>query len=1137
MAVIEELVALLGFRTAPGSRESVQDFQQDVKLTKEQLRDIEAASKQVAAQMTQTAKQTAASLAQYEEMGRKFGGGIRTAFESIVTGAKRAVTAVAGSVLGVNLSMAGIGLAVKQTTNEFDDLVKTTERIFDKGKAKQGFRELQEWGYIAKQSGGSIAGLNSEMEMLTQRMGEAARGSGRATAVLKSVGMRATMIGEDGKVRAKTATEMLNELAVNFQYWDKAKQLDVASKLGLSRSTITMLQMGGKELDKLKKEFHEYNLMMDWDAAQGAVVFNDQLTRLGDAAKSLKDRLAMELVPWLRSYLDMFQKWYLANQKIIRQGIVQWAHNLGQVFDSIWWGLGKIVTALGDLSRWLTRMGMHKGWQIGIVGGFLLLLALSNPITRIATVIAGFVAALDDLRAYSEGRKSITGAFLDWLDKVPKTSFVGIIKEAFATLKQTFTDFNKDTGESENAWHRFVDAIEEENELPGWLNALRLALEAINLVLSGILKTWLLLKGLWQLRQASGGEARTPHEIAAEQVAIAREQQRVTALRQQQGPDFVGPIQPAPLEDWRVDYKKPWYQRLSEAVTPKAFHAQPMPPSDDPAVEKYLREWYERGAGVRRGENPPAVVPTLPPLTDPKAVVPSESWGSWWKRGGGLLGPKPGSVPAPGSLSTDISGARRMRAGTPAADAEPVVEAIEDQTIEQEGYFTKVTDKIEELIRAISGEAGAPGGPDSKGRMPGDPGYSGPGGPGSPGNGAAPTGALADRIATAKAAMEDQLIKEGVPADKAKEGANLMAGQAIAESWLNPNTVHDAGTGYGIYGARLGRRNKMFEWLSANKFGRDSLEGQSRYMIHEAMTDPTYAPSRAALMSADPATRRAAMSILTRNFERPAKWWQDRTEHAFTAAAVAEGQAAVAGTGVSGGMGVGTSPTAAGIVNSRVGQRWGRFHAGTDWKGGVGTPVKARFGGVIQGVNGYGDVTVKNDDGSISVYRHISPEVSRGRVEEGQQIATIGPSGPGTRDRRSTGAHLHEELFRNGRAIDTAALDAAKRIAPPGSGWNNPTAVNNFGAWQAQSAGMPAWARGGANSIINAPITINQNVTGQASAREAADAVGGALGSTMDKRDDLGGVEPQPDSQWKGAAGNIDSQYQGVEGQMGTGGE
>ena len=202
----------------------------------------------------------------------------------------------------------------------------------------------------------------------------------------------------------------------------------------------------------------------------------------------------------------------------------------------------------------------------------------------------------------------------------------------------------------------------------------------------------------------------------------------------------------------------------------------------------------------------------------------------------------------------------------------------------------------------VSGDGGPTGsdvGPGT-GRGAGDTPAQTSGEIGAPGDAGRPaSGKRAERIADAKAAMEDQLIKEGVPKENAKEAANLMAGQALAESGLVPTASHDNRTGYGIYGARNERREAMFKWLAANGYSRDSLEGQSRYMVHEAMTHKGYGPTRQALLGAESGSRAARTDTITRNFEGPARI-NNRTGQVREAAGVTPTAAAPAPSKVAG---------------------------------------------------------------------------------------------------------------------------------------------------------------------------------------------------------------------------------------------
>lgn len=117
-----------------------------------------------------------------------------------------------------------------------------------------------------------------------------------------------------------------------------------------------------------------------------------------------------------------------------------------------------------------------------------------------------------------------------------------------------------------------------------------------------------------------------------------------------------------------------------------------------------------------------------------------------------------------------------------------------------------------------------------------------------------------------------------------------------------------------------------------------------------------------------------------------------------------------------------------GVVTSNYGWRQDpidgtiRHHNGVDIAVPSGTRVKAIAAGrVVQSGphGGYGNlVTIEHGDGMLSMYGHNSRlEVSVGdRVEAGQTIALSGSTG------RSTGPHLHFELWKNGSNVTASYL-------------------------------------------------------------------------------------------------------------------
>lgn len=95
-----------------------------------------------------------------------------------------------------------------------------------------------------------------------------------------------------------------------------------------------------------------------------------------------------------------------------------------------------------------------------------------------------------------------------------------------------------------------------------------------------------------------------------------------------------------------------------------------------------------------------------------------------------------------------------------------------------------------------------------------------------------------------------------------------------------------------------------------------------------------------------------------------------------------------------------------------------QFHRGIDIANHSGTPIVATADGRVKAVGTYGQmgkmITIDHGYGFVSRYGHLSTfEVKRGqRVKRGDVIAKMGSTG------RSTGPHLHYEVWRNGQVMN-----------------------------------------------------------------------------------------------------------------------
>jgi murein DD-endopeptidase MepM/ murein hydrolase activator NlpD len=113
-----------------------------------------------------------------------------------------------------------------------------------------------------------------------------------------------------------------------------------------------------------------------------------------------------------------------------------------------------------------------------------------------------------------------------------------------------------------------------------------------------------------------------------------------------------------------------------------------------------------------------------------------------------------------------------------------------------------------------------------------------------------------------------------------------------------------------------------------------------------------------------------------------------------------------------------------GVLTSRFGPRTHpilktvKVHKGVDWAAPTGTPIHAAFDGTISYAGdggGYGNlVKIGHANGFETRYAHLNKfEIAQGaKVRAGDLIGRVGTTG------RSTGPHLHFELYLNGKAVD-----------------------------------------------------------------------------------------------------------------------
>jgi len=120
-----------------------------------------------------------------------------------------------------------------------------------------------------------------------------------------------------------------------------------------------------------------------------------------------------------------------------------------------------------------------------------------------------------------------------------------------------------------------------------------------------------------------------------------------------------------------------------------------------------------------------------------------------------------------------------------------------------------------------------------------------------------------------------------------------------------------------------------------------------------------------------------------------------------------------------------SSPIGDTSVNSPYGPRWGRQHHGVDLRANSGTPIKSPLDGEVIDAEIRADacggtIYIQHADGLKSRYCHCKQiNVKKGQVvKKGEIVGLTGGDKGDPGSGRSDGAHLHFELYKNGRTVD-----------------------------------------------------------------------------------------------------------------------
>lgn len=225
----------------------------------------------------------------------------------LATGLKWGFAAAAGAALG-------LWVAITKTAGAMDDLAKMSRRLeFD-------IEALQEWGFVAEQSGLGAEKFQQALGKFTKNIGDAKAGTGTLTTLLRKMDPALLKQLKNTNDTSQAFEQYITALRNVKDPMERAALAQAGfGRVGLN--LINISKLSAQEIEGLRKEMRN-NGIVTLETAQKAEAFNDALNSFKLSVRGLLFDALGPLFPELQTMLRSMREWTIANREVIKGQVV-----------------------------------------------------------------------------------------------------------------------------------------------------------------------------------------------------------------------------------------------------------------------------------------------------------------------------------------------------------------------------------------------------------------------------------------------------------------------------------------------------------------------------------------------------------------------------------------------------------------------------------------------------------------------------------------------------------------------------------------------------------------------------------------------------------------------------------------------
>lgn len=221
---------------------------------------------------------------------RREAAGMETAMKSFQARTDFAIRSLANfSVIAAGAATAAFGFS-KVAISAADNIAKTADKV---GVTTD---ELQKYRFAAELSGVATTVMDTALQRLARRTGEAAQGTGVLVKLFEQYGIAAT----DAEGNARSTADVFRDIAEAMQNAGSEQErlrIAVAAFDTEGAGLVNMLRNGTAGLDQMTSRADQLGIVIDSALVRKAEVANDRMTELQYVMRANASVMALEMMP------------------------------------------------------------------------------------------------------------------------------------------------------------------------------------------------------------------------------------------------------------------------------------------------------------------------------------------------------------------------------------------------------------------------------------------------------------------------------------------------------------------------------------------------------------------------------------------------------------------------------------------------------------------------------------------------------------------------------------------------------------------------------------------------------------------------------------------------------------------------